>query len=114
MCAHAEAHGKRFEVLLLLVNAAPGSPPPSTMDKGTVGGVHQPDDAVIDTGRKIGRQVGCLEFIPKGWDAGDGDRRLDGLRESCSPGWRIRDEHPNVTVLIPASVAAGVNAIDLQ
>src|SRR6516165_3593793 len=114
MRAHAEAHGKRLEILLLLVHAVPGTPPPSAVDKGTMGGVHQSDDAVIDTGRKIGRQVSCLELIPKGEDAGDRDGRLNGFRESCSRRWWIRDEHPNVTVLIPASVASGVDAIDLQ
>src|SRR6516162_7774887 len=114
MRAHAEAQGEGLEILLFLVNAPPAAPPPSLVDKRTVAGIHQSDDAVADIGWQVGRQGSTLELVPKAWDGRNGDRRLGGFRESCSRRWRIRDEHPDVVVLIAASVAAGVDAIDLQ
>ena len=59
--AHAKAVGDGFEVFLLFVNAVLGAPPPRLMNEGSVRGIHQADDAVVDADGHFGLQVG--EFV---------------------------------------------------
>src|ERR1700756_5389969 len=62
MSGHAESLRDRLEVLVLLVNAGAGAPPPRLMDKRAVGRVHQADDAVVHVAGQIGGEVGRPGF----------------------------------------------------
>src|SRR5208282_3769287 len=56
--AHAKALGNGLEALGLLADGAAGAPPPGLVDEGSVGGVHEPDDAVIDVAGQVGGEEG--------------------------------------------------------
>jgi len=111
---HAEAVGDRLEILLLLVDAVLGAPPPGLMDKGSVSGVHEADDTVIDADGHFGLKVSELVFCAELFNAWRGLAGFGWLGESGT-GWSgIGDIDPDEIVLFFAGVAAGVNAIDLH
>ncbi len=112
--AHAEAHGNRLEILMLLVDAVAAAPPPRLVNERAVRGIHEADDAVIDAAWQVGGEVGDFVFAAKSWDA---RRRNWGVRcfgESGTSRRRLRDEDPNVVVVLLAGIATGVNAVDSQ
>jgi hypothetical protein len=55
---HAEAFGDGLEALGLFADAGARSPPPGLMDEGSVGWVHEADDAVVDVAGQVGGEVG--------------------------------------------------------
>src|SRR6516162_7460711 len=48
VAAHCEAERRGGEGLALMLDRLARAPPPGPMDKGSVRGVHQPDDGVVD------------------------------------------------------------------
>src|SRR5579862_4335049 len=114
MGTHAEAHGNRFEVFLLFVNAVTGPPPPRLMNKRSVRRIHEPDDAVIDTAGKIGGQMRDFEFPAKIRYSGYKHSRRNGFRKTCTRRRRFRYKHPDVAVPLFAGVASGIDPIDFQ
>src|ERR1700761_4764995 len=58
MRGHAESLRDRLEVLVLLVNAGAGAPPPRLVDEGAMGRIHQTDDAVVHVAGQVGREMG--------------------------------------------------------
>src|SRR5689334_1588852 len=112
MGAHAEAVGNRLELLLLFVNAVAGSPPPGLVHKRTVRGVHQADNAVINTARKVGGQISSFVLVRKCRNGGYFRRRLFAARETGSCRTWVGNKNPNEAVALFARKIAGVNAID--
>ena len=82
--AHAKAVGDGLEVLLLLVNAVLGAPPPGLVNERAVRGVHEADDAVVDADGHFGLQVGELVFAAEFFDLRRGVGSLGGRGESCA------------------------------
>src|SRR5258708_32858897 len=84
------------------------------MDEGTMRGIHQADDAVVDGARQVGGEIGEFVMVAEFRNLGGRSGRGRGLRES-SAGWAgIRNEDPNEVVALFAGIAAGVDAIDFQ
>lgn len=114
MRAHAEAIGNGLEILLLLVNAVLGAPPPGLMDERTVRGIHKADDAVIDADRHLCLEVSEFIFVAELFDLRRGVTRFFGLGETCSGRDGIRDVDPYEIVALLAWVTAGVDAVNLE
>src|SRR5438270_1254803 len=114
MRAHAEAVGDGLEILLLLVDAVAASPPPGLMDKGSVGGIHESDDSVINVDRHFGLQVGEFVFTAEFLDLRSGIKRLRGRAETRARRGGIGNVHPYEIVLLLAGITAGVDAIHPQ
>ncbi len=112
--AHAEAVGDGLEIFLLLVDARPLAPPPGLMDKGSVGRVHQANNAVVDTYRHVGGEVGELAFFAELLDLGRSRWGLDLLGKAGACRRRFGDVDPDELIVLFAGVASGINAIDFQ
>ena len=84
--AHAKAVRDGLEVFLLLVDAVLAAPPPCLVNEGTVRGVHEADDAVVDADRHFGLQVGELVFAAELFDLRGGVGRLSGRGANPAPG----------------------------
>jgi len=111
---HAEAVRNGFEVFLLFVNAVLGAPPPCLVDEGAVGGIHEADDAVVNANGHFRLQVCEFVFAGKFFDLRGGVGRFSARDESgAGRGW-VGDEDPDEIVLLFATVAAGVDAIDFE
>src|SRR6266403_3183304 len=90
------------------------APPPRLMDEGSVRGIHQADDAVVDGARQVGGEVGEFVMLAEFRNLGGGARSGRGLRESGA-GWAgIGNENPDEIVALFAGIAAGVDAVDFQ
>ena len=82
------------------------------MDKGSVGRVHQADNAVVDTYRHVGGEVGELAGFGDPLDLGRCRWGLDLLRKAGACGRRFRDVDPDELIVLLAGVASGINTID--
>ena len=96
------------------MDAVAAAPPPGLMHKGSMRGIHQPDDAVVHAHRHVGGQIGKLVFVAKllhlrGWVGSVGR-----LRDTCTRGRRVRHVDPDEAVLFVARIAPGVNAVHTQ
>src|SRR3954469_11763897 len=114
MCRHAEAHRDGLEILLLFVDRVSAAPPPGLMDEWPVGGIHQPDDAVVYRCRHFSGEMGQGVFVGKSWHPW---RRRDAadLRLSSLPGGGAgRHEYPEKSVAFLARECARVDAIHFQ
>src|ERR1035441_8697826 len=83
------------------------APPPRLVNEGTVRGIHQSDDAVVDRTRQVGGEVGEFVVLAEFRNFGRGHRSGRGFRESGS-GWAgVGDEDPDEVVSLLARIAAG-------
>ncbi len=114
MRAHAEAVGDRLEVFLLLVNAVLGAPPPGLVDEGSVCGIHQADNAVVDADGHLCLKVSEFIFVAEFFDLRSGVRSFFRLGKTCSGRAGIRDVDPYEIVALLARVTAGIDAVDLE
>src|SRR5580693_10160928 len=112
--AHAEAHGDRLEILLLLVNAVPAAPPPCLMHKRSVRRVHEPDDAVVHVAWQRSGQVRDLVLSAKSWNPRSGRRRLRHLSETGSGRRRLGNKYPNVVVVLLTRVTPRIDPVHFQ
>jgi len=112
--AHAKSVRDGFEILFLFVNAVTAAPPPSLVDEGSVSGIHEANDAVVDADRHFRLEIRQLIFFAEFFNLRGGVGRLGGRGESCAGRGRIGDVDPEEPVLLLAGVAAGVDAVDFE
>src|SRR6185295_17670779 len=74
----------------------------------------QTDNSVIDGAGQASRQVSQFVFVAENRNSGSCKGRLNGLGESGSRGCGLGNEDPDEVVMLFASVAPGINAVDLQ
>src|SRR5439155_12762454 len=96
-----KAVGNGLEHLLLLVDAVPAPPPPGLMNEWTMGGVHQPDDAVVDVAGQLRCQPG--NPIRRAEYREARHRRRSVLLLGMPPG--LRNIRPAISVLLLAREA---------
>src|SRR6266853_4311150 len=90
------------------------APPPCLVDEGTVCGIHQADDAVVDGAGQIGGEIGEFVVLAEFRNLWCGSGSGCGLRESGA-GWAgIGYEDPDEVVAFFAGIAAGVDAVEFQ
>lgn len=114
MGAHAESVRNRFKMLLLFMDAVAGAPPPCLMNKWSVRGVHQPNDAMVNTDGHCGLQVCEVVLTGKLLKFRRWIGSFDGRSESSTERRRIWNVHPDKIVLLFAGVATRINPIDFQ
>lgn len=86
-----------FEVLGFFVDAGAAAPPPGAVDEGTVRGVHEADDAVVDVAGEVGGEVRGAEAGAEFGELGDGGE-LGGVGDAAGAGgW---DVDPGVAVAL--------------
>src|ERR1700728_3827771 len=84
------------------------------MNEGTVGGIHEADDAVIDADRHFGLQIGEFVLRAEFFDLRSQVGSPKGRGESQAWRARIGDKHPNKTVLFFAGITARIDAIHFE
>src|SRR5229473_1561991 len=84
------------------------------MDEGTVRGIHQSDDAMIDGAGQVGGEIGKLVMLAEFRNLRGGSGRGCGLRESRTSRAWVGNEDPDEIIALFAGIAAGVDAVDLQ
>src|SRR5271166_2275290 len=105
MGGHAEAVGDGLEVLFLFVDAGLFAPPPGLVDEGSVGRVHEADDAVVDVAGQVG---GEMRTAGTGAELGDFGRR-GLLAGTGASGAGLGDVDPGVSVTLFAGKSGGID-----
>jgi hypothetical protein len=77
-----------------------------------VRGIHESDNAVIDGAWQLGREMRDLVFVAESRDTWSRHRRLRSFGETSPGGRGLRDEDPDVVLVLFAGVAAGVDAVN--
>ena len=116
MGADAKAAGDGFEHLLFLGNALTAPPPPSLVDERPVGRVHEPDNAVVNVARKLGRQMSdAVAWAESGQARTERQRVLPERRAPPRMAiFRVRDVDPDVAVPLFAREARGEDSVHPQ
>ena len=105
---HAEALRNGLEALGFFANGAARAPPPGLVDEGSVGGVHEANDAVIDVAGEIGGEVGGAVFFAEFGERGQ-LRCFD-----LFAGSRAGDVDPRVAVLFHAGIGGCIDACGVE
>ena len=114
MRAHAETHGDRLKVLLLLVDAVAAPPPPRLVNKWSVRRIHEADDAVVHTTGQFGSQVGDIVHAAETRDSWHSHGWRNSFGESRAWRRRLGNKHPNIVVMLFAGIRPCINAVDLE
>ena len=69
---------------------------------------------MVDIARKISGQVSNFVLVAEIWNTGSDGGRFVALRETCSLGSKLWNEHPYEVVALFAVEASGIDPINLQ
>src|SRR5438132_1324504 len=112
--AHAKAVRDRLKILLLFVDAMAAAPPPRLVNKRPVRRIHQPDDTVVHATWQLGGEVRDLVFVAEGRHAWCWNGRLACFGETGPRLGRLRNEDPDVVVVLLAGKTARVDAVQFE
>src|ERR1017187_9235173 len=108
MRGHAEAAVDGLELLLLLVDTLLRTPPPSLMNEWTMGGIHEPDDAVAYVTRQISPKMRAAIPLAELRDLWNRRQFRGIIHPQLASAW-LRNVHPYMAVMLLARKRSSVN-----